>query len=129
MSAPTLYFLEISQRPTGEYEVWERHRCQERGCVFTDYQFVDLVQTKSQVQAIIDDWRINPPLDGVLEDVSWEELPQLEDIDIEDVTDDFCGTYSDYPEMINSICELSGLKAYRIVRDGEFRGYTFEVVE
>ena len=128
MNAPTLYFLSVYQRETGEYEIWERHCGQEKGCVPSDDQFVDLVNTKSEVQAIIDDWRINPPLNGVLESVNWNELPQLEDIDITDI-DKCCGVYSDYPEMIKAICELSGMKAYRIVRDGEFRGYTFEVVE
>lgn len=53
----------------------------------------------------------------------------LTDIDIEDVANDFCGTYTDCSEMVDAICELSGLKAYRIVKDGEIKGYTFEVVE
>ena len=46
------------------------------------------------------------------------------------VTDDFCGTYSDYPELIEAICELSGIKAYGVTDDnGKLLNFTFEVVE
>ena len=46
------------------------------------------------------------------------------------INDNFCGTYSDYPEMIEAICELSGLKAYGVVDDdGKLLSFTFEVVE
>lgn len=130
MNAPTLYFLKITERITGGYEIWETHRCQERGCVSTDPQFVDFVQTKNEVQAIIDDWRINPPLNGVLDSVDWDEQPRLPNIHEDNVTDDFCGEYSDYPEMILAMAELSGLKAYQVVNDeGRVLRYTFEVVE
>lgn len=130
MNAPTLYFLQVTERITGGYEIWESHCGQEHGCVSTQPEFVDFVQTKSEVQAIIDDWRVNPPLNGVLEDVDWKELPRLPDINQEDITDDFCGRYSDYPELVLSMAELSGLKAYRVVTDdNRFLGFTFEVVE
>ena len=130
MLAPTLYFLKVTERITGGYEVWEQHTCQEKGCVKTQPEFVDYVPTKEKCQAVIDDWRVNPPLNGVLDDVEWEELPQLPEINAKDVTDDFCGTYSDYPEMILAMCELSGLKAYRVVDDdGRLKTFTFEVVE
>ena len=130
MNAPTLYFLKVTERISGGYEIWESHCGQEKGCVVTDPQFVDFVQTKSEVQAIIDDWKVNPPLNGVLDDVDWEEQPKLPVIYEDDVTDEFCGTYSDYPEMILAMAELSGLKAYRVISDdGRFLRYTFEVVE
>ena len=130
MNAPTLYFLKVTERISGGYEIWESHCGQEKGCVVTDPQFVDFVQTKKEVQSIIDDWRVNPPLNGVLEDVDWKELPRLPDINQEDITDDFCGIYSDYPELVLSMAELSGLKAYCIVTDdNRFLGFTFEVVE
>ena len=130
MNAPTLYFLKVTERSTGGYEIWESHRCQEKGCVNTEPQFVDFVNTKPEVQAIIDDWRLNPPLSGVLEDVDWEELPHLPDINVKDVTDDFCGTYSDITEMVLAMAELSNLKPYRVMSDeGKLLRYTFEVVE
>lgn len=130
MQAPTLYFLTVTERVTGGYEIWEHHCCQERGCVSTQEELVDFVQTKQEVQAIIDDWRVNPPVGGVLEDVDWNELPKLPEIHVDDVTDNFCGNYTDYPEMILAMCELSGLKAYRIVDDnGGLKSFSFEVVE
>lgn len=129
MQAPTLYFLKVTERITGGYEIWEHHTGQERGCVPTDPQFVDFVQTKEQVQAIIDDWKLNPPIDGVLDDVDWEELPKLPEVHEEDIEND-CGRYSDYPEMILAMAELSGLKPYNVVDDdGRLRYFTFEVVE
>ncbi len=129
MLAPTLYFLKVTERQTGGYEIWERHTGQEKGCIPSDDEFVDFVQTKQEVQAIIDDWRINPPLGGVLEDVDWEELPTLPEINVNDLKND-CGHYSDYPEMILAMAELSGLKPYRVTADdGRLLYFTFEVDE
>jgi hypothetical protein len=129
MNAPTLYFLTVTERLTGGYEIWEQHTGQCKGCVTTQPEFVDFVQTKPEVQAIIDDWRINPPANGVLDSVDWNELPRLPDKHIDDIKDN-CGEYSAYPEMVLAMCELSGLKAYRVVDDdGKLQYFTFEVVE
>ena len=130
MQAPTLFFLKVTERITGGYEIWEQHTGQCKGCVMTEPEFIDFVQTKSEVQAIIDDWKLNPPLNGVLEGVDWKEQPNLPEIHVDDVSDDFCGEYSDYPEMILAMAELSGMKAYRVVDDnGGLLSFTFEVVE
>ena len=130
MLAPTLYFLKVTERVTGGYEIWESHCGQERGCVSTDPEFVDFVHTKKEALAIINDWEINPPCGGVVEDVDWEERPHLPDIHESDISDDFCGTYSDLTEMILAMAELSNLKPYRVVADdGRILRYTFEVVE
>ena len=57
-------------------------------------------------------------------------MATLPNINEKEVTDDFCGTYSDLIEMVLSICELSNIKAYRVVSDdGKLLRYTFEVVE
>ena len=86
--------------------------------------------SKDEALAIINDWEINPPCGGVVEDVDWEERPRLPDINEADVTDEFCGTYSDLIDMVLSICELSNIKAYNVVSDdGRLLRYTFEVVE
>lgn len=130
MTAPTLYFLKVTERITGGYEIWEHHTGQCKGCVPTDPEFVDFVQTKDEALAIVNDWEINPPCGGVVEDVDWEERPRLPDILEDEVTDDFCGTYSDLIDMVLSICELSNIKAYNVVsEDGRLLRYTFEVVE
>ena len=56
--------------------------------------------------------------------------PTLPEINVNEVTDDFCGDYSDYPELILAICELSGIKPYKVVDDnGKLLRFTFEVVE
>lgn len=128
--SPTLYFLKVTERITGGYEIWETHMCQEKGCFQTEPQFVDFKETKHEVYALIDDWEVNPPLNGKLESVEWKEQPKLPEINIKDVTDNFCGNYADYPEMILAMCELSGLKAYHVVDDnGRLKTFTFEVKE
>ena len=43
-TAPTLYFLTVTERLTGGYEIWESHRCQERGCVTTEPEFDEFIR-------------------------------------------------------------------------------------
>ena len=130
MTAPTLYFLKVTERITGGFEIWEQHMCQEKGCFKTEPKFIDFVRTEDEALTIVNDWELNPPLGGVVKDVDWEKRPRLPDIHKDDVTDDFCGTYSDMVEMVLSICELSNIKAYRVIDDdGKLLTYTFEVVE
>ena len=57
-------------------------------------------------------------------------MSSLPRIHKDQITDNFCGTYSDYPEMIEAMAELSGFKAYGVVDDdGKLLNFTFEVVE
>ena len=132
MLAPTLYFLEITQRRNGGYEIWETHCGQEQGCVSTQPEFVDFVNTKKEAKAIVDDWRANPPFGGILKDVNWDELPELPELDRTDFNDiRYHGEYYDLVDLVLAISELSGIKPYRVVddNDGRFLKYTFEVVE
>ena len=62
-------------------------------------------------------------------DLIVDKVTGFDEINIEDITDDFCGTYSDYPEMVLAMAELSGLKPYRVIKDGRLKCFTFEVVE
>ena len=58
------------------------------------------------------------------------QAPTLPSIHKDDVTDEFCGEYSDLVELVLSMAELSSLKAYRVIDDdGKLLRYTFEVVE
>ena len=84
---------------------------------------------KSEVEALIEDWRINPPLNGELADVEWEQLPGIPEL--EDITSiDAHGVYHNLTEVVLTMAELSGLKPYKLVNEfGDFAGYTFEVVE
>lgn len=128
MLAPTLYYLTITERATGGYEIWESHCGQECGCVATNDEFVDFVQTKEEALAIVNNWELHPPLGGVLEDVDWNERPSLPDINEDDVTDDFSDTYTDYVELILAICKESGIKPYRVIdNDGRVLKYTFKI--
>lgn len=40
MTAPTLYFLSFEKNCCNEYDVYESHRCQEKGCVLTEERYV-----------------------------------------------------------------------------------------
>ena len=54
----------------------------------------------------------------------------LPNIHESEITDDFCGTYSDFHDLVIAMCELSNLKAYRVIDDeGRLLKYTFKVVE
>ena len=56
--------------------------------------------------------------------------PTLPEINVKEVTDDFCGTYKDLNEMVIAMAELSNLKPYKVMSDdGKLLRYTFEVVE
>ena len=132
MNAPTLFVLTVTQRRNGGYEIWESHCGQCKGCVSTDPEFVDFVNTKQEAKAIVDDWRVNPPVGGILEDVDWNELPELPELDNSDFNDiRYNGEYYDLVDLVLAISELSGIKPYRVVddTDGRFLKYTFEVVE
>ena len=134
-TAPTLYFLRIhevhvpSREGEVNYEVWEQHMCQEPGCFKSQPQLVSFCFKKEEVEALIEDWKINPPLAGKLEDVEWEHIetiPQIEDI----TSVEAHGVYHNLTELVLAISELSSLKPYKVVNEfGDFAGYTFEVVE
>ena len=40
MVAPTLYYLIFKNNNLGEYDVYESHTCQEKGCIMTTEQYV-----------------------------------------------------------------------------------------
>ena len=40
MSSPTQYYLTFKANNCGEYDVYESHRCTEKGCFWTDEQYV-----------------------------------------------------------------------------------------
>lgn len=57
-------------------------------------------------------------------------VEHLPDINVKDVTDNFCGTYKDLTELVLAISEISNIKPYRVMSDdGKVLRYTFEVVE
>jgi hypothetical protein len=102
--------------------------CQEIGCVKTEPEHLDILFSMEQVDEFIEDFEKNL-LNGVLEGIDWIKLPEIPRI--QNSTDvDSHGIYHNLTEMVLAICELSGLKPYEIVHeDGQFAGYTFEVVE
>lgn len=40
MSSPTQYYLTFKANNCGEYDVYESHRCTEKGCFWTDDQYI-----------------------------------------------------------------------------------------
>lgn len=40
MSSPTQYYLIFKDNNLGDYDVYEAHRCQEKGCLWTSDQYV-----------------------------------------------------------------------------------------
>ena len=40
MTSPTQYYLTFKANNCGEYDVYESHRCQEKGCLWTTDQYV-----------------------------------------------------------------------------------------
>ena len=85
--------------------------------------------TEQEANKYIDEFESNL-LEGIVDGVTWIKLPVIPRI--ETVTDlkSNGGVYHNLTEMMLAVCELSGLKPYEIVRpDGQFAGYTFEVVE
>lgn len=40
MSSPTQYYLTFKDNHLGDYDVYESHRCQEKGCLWTSDQYI-----------------------------------------------------------------------------------------
>ena len=40
MTAPTLYYLIFKANNCGEYDVYESHTCQEKGCFMTNEEYI-----------------------------------------------------------------------------------------
>lgn len=40
MSSPTQYYLTFKANNCGEYDAYESHRCQEKGCFWTTDQYI-----------------------------------------------------------------------------------------
>ena len=128
MNLPTIYFLTVEDC-TEEWAIFETHQCQEKGCFRTEPRLIGWFETKEEALNCARNWK---PLEGIVQsiEVICDDLPTLPEINASNVTDDFCGTYSDYPEMILAMAELSGMKAYKVVDDnGRILSFTFEVVE
>ena len=41
MSLPTIFYLTFKANCCGEYDVFEAHKCQEKGCLWTSDEFVN----------------------------------------------------------------------------------------
>ena len=41
MSSPTQYYLTFKANNCGEYDVYESHRCTEKGCLWTSEQYIE----------------------------------------------------------------------------------------
>lgn len=134
MSSSTLYFLTVTEEWAASsegkiYLISERHMCQEKGCVKSDKQHLKICFSEQEVNVYLKKFK-NSLLEGILESVEWEPLPDIPEITNLDDFKQICGVYNNLTEMVLAMSELSGFKVYKIINDdGCFAGYTMELVE
>ena len=73
MSLPTIYFLTVKECPN-EWAIFEKHRCQEKGCFFTNEQLLGWFETKEEAIKCAENWE---PLEGIVKDIEVIENEEL----------------------------------------------------
>ena len=68
MTSPTLYRLIFKNNDLGDYDVYEQHRCQERGCVWTDEEYTGNTCTPGHIDEFINEYQDNL-LEGIIDEV------------------------------------------------------------
>lgn len=72
MTLPTLYYLFFKRNPHNEYDVYEAHKCQEKGCIMTADQFVNTC-LPGKVQEFVEEYQENL-VEGIVENVEVEYI-------------------------------------------------------
>lgn len=67
-TTPTLYRLIFKKNTIGEYDVYEQHRCQEKGCFWTDEQYTGNVISPGHIDEFVDEYEDNL-LEGLVDEV------------------------------------------------------------
>ena len=73
MSLPTIYFLTVKECPR-EWAIFEQHRCQEKGCFWTEPQLLGWFETKEEAVECAENWK---PLEGIVKDIEVIENEEL----------------------------------------------------
>ena len=71
MNAPTLYFLKVTERVIGGYEIWEQHQCQEKGCFWTDERYTGNTCLVGHIDEFVNEYE-NQILEGIIDEVVLE---------------------------------------------------------
>ena len=76
MSLPTQYSLIFKANNCGEYDVYEIHRCQEKGCVWTNEQYITTC-LPGKVDEFVEDFN-NNLIEGYVLDYEVEKYIEVE---------------------------------------------------
>lgn len=80
MNAPTLYRLIFKNNHCGEhpdYDVYEQHRCQEKGCFWTDKEYTGNVCLPGKIDEFIEEYQENL-LNGIVDEVIIDHYIEVE---------------------------------------------------
>ena len=72
MQAPTLYRLLFKRNCCNEYDVSEQHRCQDKGCFWTDEQFIDTCIPGNEAK-FVEEYN-NNLIEGIVDEVEIEYI-------------------------------------------------------
>jgi len=72
MTAPTLYRLIFKRNDINEYDVYEQHRCQEKGCFWTDPEYTGNTCLPGHIDEFVDEYQDNL-LEGIIDEVEVEQ--------------------------------------------------------
>ena len=68
MTSPTLYRLIFKRNVINEFDVYEQHRCQERGCVWTDEEYTGNTCTPGHIDEVSNEYQDNLG-EGIIDEV------------------------------------------------------------
>ena len=75
-TAPTQYSLIFKANCCGEYDVYEIHRCQEKGCIWTDENYITTCIPGNEAK-FVEDFNKNL-IEGYVSDYEVEEYIEVE---------------------------------------------------
>ena len=71
MLAPTLYYLFFKRNNCDEYDVFESHTCQEKGCIMTSEQYLTTC-LPGEIESFVKEFQSNL-IEGVVDGFKVEE--------------------------------------------------------
>ena len=69
--APTLYRLIFKRNVINEFDVYEQHRCQDKGCFWTDPEYTGNTCLHGQIDKFVDEYE-NNLIEGIVDEVEVE---------------------------------------------------------
>lgn len=74
MNLPTLYHLIFKRNSHGEYDVYEQHTCQEKGCIWTKEEYCTTCLPNKLDEFLVE--FNNELLDGVVDSIHVEYIAE-----------------------------------------------------